>query len=131
MTRAPASPYTVRRMKTTLALALTLIAAACAAPALARDDAAVEARFAALHGLPLASGHLDGKMITGWAGTARVNLRVRGQRVSGWIGTKYVSWLLSGFTISGAYDGQWVTLRVNGNRVTGWIAGKFVQLSVG
>ena len=115
-------------MKTILALMLALTA--LAAPACARDDAAVEAAFRALHGASPAA-NLDGKMITGWAGAARVNLRVAGQRVTGYVGAKYVTWRWSGYTITGLFDGQWITLRVNGHRVTGWIAGKYVTLNVG
>jgi hypothetical protein len=114
-------------MKTLLALVLGL---ALTAPLLARDDAATEARFAALHGIQPAT-NLNGKMLTGWVGTARVNLRVTGQRVTGYIGTRHVMWRWSGYTITGPFEGQWVNLRVNGWRVTGWISGRFVTLSVG
>lgn len=114
-------------MKTLVALALGL---ALTAPLLARDDAAAEARFAALHGTE-ARASLDGKMLTGWVGTARVNLRVSGQRVTGYIGTRHVMWRWSGYTITGPYEGQWVNLRVSGWRVTGWISGRYVTLSAG
>lgn len=116
------------RMQKTLALALTL--AALASPVQAQDGDGLTARFAALHGIQPAAS-LDGKMLTGWVGTARVNLRVSGQRVTGYIGTQYVLWRWSGYTITGPFNGQWVNLRVSGWRVTGWIAGRYITLNVG
>jgi hypothetical protein len=93
------------------------------------ERAFVRERFDALFGGGQQAG-LDGKVLSGFAGTLKVTLRVSGQHVTGWVGPAFVHWKLAGNLINGPYASSWVSLRVAFPRVSGVIGGHFTTLTI-